>query len=897
MLKVYLNLKIRDKVLLAFGLITIIFFLTGIKEHFVTRFLTNKKEIIQNAVVTTNAISETKYLMRTDMFILEELSIAETSVDIEKWWERHQSFLDSIKNTSKKINYLIDTVKVYKQIQFLSKVNDIGHNIDSLYKANLKNNYDKIYGLRNDLNGLPAAIFGLGDQQFALESEKIELRNQIRNTKQLCINNFVTTLTLLDDAKTISDNILKQYDDDIAQTTQSTLRWMNTTAFIGLILTILMVIGTSTYISTMINKLKLTFLQLSKGELPKLLEIKTADEIGDMSLAVNNLIEGLNRTSQFALEIERDNYDSEFKPLSENDILGNSLFNMRNRLHNTKLETEKRKNEDNQRKWAADGISEFQEFLRQHTSDIQAFTQKIINKIIKYIDINQGAIFILDDSDKSTPVLKLSAAYAYDREKYFNKEILLGEGLVGTCAIDKNVVYVTDLPEDYIEIESGLGNSNPQNLLVVPLKSEDNVLGVIELASFTPIEKYQIDFVEKLTEHLASTLQSIKINEQTATLLEQSQFQAAEMSRQESEMRQNLEEMRATQEELSRREQEHLRINEELYTIKKELEEKEHKQDDIINQLRRENDLKLQSILEKENESRRILTNSADGVFVVNEYGFIDFFNISAQKLWNFEDSEVIDKHIQILFPRDFIEKFDKLVKRFKSKEVNDFSLLCGECSIIRKDDHRVDVFLSMIENIIDDKLKITGFVRDLTRQKNVENEKNKLMESIMAKEFEYNSRINELELIIQEHDIEIYSKDKEKILIEWDDTLKTSIEIIDHQHKRLVDLINSLYRSFKDGNANKSLKLYFKELIEYADYHFSFEEKTFLTIKYEYTHYHVSEHKLFVKKIYEYQKEFQAGKLEVSYNIMNFLRDWLINHIMVSDMKYVDVFKRNGIK
>jgi len=148
----------------------------------------------------------------------------------------------------------------------------------------------------------------------------------------------------------------------------------------------------------------------------------------------------------------------------------------------------------------------------------------------------------------------MTACFAFDRRKYADKIINWGEGLIGRCGLEKETILLTDVPDDYIHITSGLGEANPGTILLVPLKTNDELYGVIELASFKVLEDFEIGLVEKSAESIASTIAMVKTNIQTNKLLRETQIQAEKMAQQEEELRQNLEEMRATQEESDRRE-------------------------------------------------------------------------------------------------------------------------------------------------------------------------------------------------------------------------------------------------------------------------------------------------------------------------------------------------------
>ena len=129
-------------------------------------------------------------------------------------------------------------------------------------------------------------------------------------------------------------------------------------------------------------------------------------------------------------------------------------------------------------------------------------------------------------------------------------------GLVGRCLLENETIYLTDIPENYLNITSGLGKENPKSLFLVPLILNDKAYGVIELASFNDFEPHVIEFVEKIGETIAAAISNINVNVRTVELLNESNKHSEALAVKEEEMRQNIEEMQATKEEGERREAE-----------------------------------------------------------------------------------------------------------------------------------------------------------------------------------------------------------------------------------------------------------------------------------------------------------------------------------------------------
>jgi putative methionine-R-sulfoxide reductase with GAF domain/dihydroxyacetone kinase DhaKLM complex PTS-EIIA-like component DhaM len=276
-----------------------------------------------------------------------------------------------------------------------------------------------------------------------------------------------------------------------------------------------------------------------------------ANEIGAVAEQINEVIEHFRDASDFIKSIGAGKLDIDYKTeLDSGYVLGknqlaDSLIDMQAKLRSMH-------EEDQRRKWANEGLAKFVDILRSEDDDLNKLGDNIISTLVQYTRANQGALYVVNEEENGTKFLEQIALYAFDSKKFQSYKLKLGEGLTGQAYLERDTLYLTEIPEEYVRITSGLGDANPKSLLIVPLKVDQDVYGIVELASFHEFKPHEISFVEKLGETIASTLASVKAAQNNRKLLEESKLAAEAMRSQEEEMRQNMEELTATQEEMQR---------------------------------------------------------------------------------------------------------------------------------------------------------------------------------------------------------------------------------------------------------------------------------------------------------------------------------------------------------
>jgi HAMP domain-containing protein/signal transduction histidine kinase/CheY-like chemotaxis protein len=224
--------------------------------------------------------------------------------------------------------------------------------------------------------------------------------------------------------------------------------------------------------------------------------------------------------------------------------------------------------------WLKSNLAKFTQML-QGQKDLNTVTKRILSELAQVVSAHYGAFYILEQrEDKEDLKLKLFAAYAYKEDKNIPKEFAIGEGLVGQCAFEKERILLTNVPQGYVKISSGLGKVKPSNLVILPVLFENSVKAVIELASLDSFSETHLDFLSQLTESIGIVLNTIETNTRTEELLEQSQSLASELKIQQEELRRTNDELQDKALLLVKQRDEVEAKNKEVEVARKSLEEK-----------------------------------------------------------------------------------------------------------------------------------------------------------------------------------------------------------------------------------------------------------------------------------------------------------------------------------
>ena len=324
---------------------------------------------------------------------------------------------------------------------------------------------------------------------------------------------------------------------------------------IGVALSLLLGVLHSIWLKNPIYRIRNLVVRLTRGNIPEFKASHMADEIGDLERNLEKHVSSLREVVAFSRSMATGDFTGRYEKLSNEDELGEALLSLKESLMLSLADSEARRREEENRTWSAQGLAKFSSLFREAEDNLHDLSSELMRELVGYTEADVGALFISMEQEDETGVLfELYGSYAFDREKYIQRSFAPGVGLVGRTAVEKELIYMTDLPAGYIKRRSGLGEDVPASILLVPVLLDNNVLGVMELASLGEIPVHQIEFVRQLAEALAATLAKVKANLQNRKLFEQSKKQAEALASQEKVFRLNLEQLGKAQVQYTARE-------------------------------------------------------------------------------------------------------------------------------------------------------------------------------------------------------------------------------------------------------------------------------------------------------------------------------------------------------
>jgi signal transduction histidine kinase/HAMP domain-containing protein/CheY-like chemotaxis protein len=261
-----------------------------------------------------------------------------------------------------------------------------------------------------------------------------------------------------------------------------------------------------------------------------------------------------------------------------------------------------------QQDWLKTNLARLSGMMQGHR-DLTAVAELIMDELAPLAGAQHGTFFLSETDDDGDTKLRLIAGYGLRADKEAPLQYRLGQSLIGQVAKSKRSIIVADLPEGYVKISSGIGEASPSNLAVLPILFEDQVLGVIELASFTTFTPVQTDFLEQLTETLGVNVNTIVANSRTDALLNESQRLTAELQARSVELQAQQDELQRSNAELEDKAELLARQNSDIETKNAEIERARQEIEERARQLALASKYKSQFLANMSHELRTPLNS------------------------------------------------------------------------------------------------------------------------------------------------------------------------------------------------------------------------------------------------------------------------------------------------
>ena len=502
------------------------------------------------------------------------------------------------------------------------------------------------------------------------------------------------------------------------------------------------------------------------------IEIKSYKEISAVKSILEEQSIMVEKTAIFADKIGKGEFNYEFKPFSEEDVLGKALIEMRDSL----LQANRKETDNN---WIVTCVAEVGEILRRN-NELLKLSDEIISFLPQKINAVQGAFYIVNNDDEDDVFIELVGSYAYNRKKYLKGKFKIGQGLVGQAVAEQDIVYRTEIPSEYVTITSGLlGDQKPKSILIVPLITNEKVYGAIEFAGFETFTSLHIKFIKELSDILARTIFNVKVNERTVRLLNESQKMSSELTEQREKLLENALEMQTTQEEIKK------------------------------------TNLKLEDQIEEVNKSQQrthvLLENASEVINIYDEKGNIIYVSPSVKNILGYDPNELLNENITKRIHEKGVETVEKM---FTDLNNNPAETVSAQYTYVKTDGSSVWVE-STGRNLIKNPY-IKGILIntvDITERRKAEKEQRERAKMQALSEnspdvilrFDLKSTISYVNPTI----LKYTGLDPSKFLFVHIDSLSLNAGIIDKWHELLATVSNSKVAlstemEFLNSNGNK---------------------------------------------------------------------------------------------
>ncbi len=294
--------------------------------------------------------------------------------------------------------------------------------------------------------------------------------------------------------------------------------------------------------------------QLSEGDLNvEIPEIKIFKEIYILTNSLKLLQNRLSKLINILQQIKEQKTAEKLEVISEKDQLALKLQETLKSIEERRIKRFKNEEEKKKDQWINEGLNKLYDATKIKTNSLEELANKVNENITVYSDAFLSVVYI-KRKEQDKEFLEAISTIGLGEQKAFKRKIDFGEGIVGTIALEKKMLYFDKIPEDYHLIVTGLSMMKPKSIMVLPLIYEDEIYGVIELGFLKILKDYEIKFFEQASAEIALSIRNIINDIRTEKLLEQMKQQNIEIEKTQKQLEKHIKELRRKEREAQQKE-------------------------------------------------------------------------------------------------------------------------------------------------------------------------------------------------------------------------------------------------------------------------------------------------------------------------------------------------------